>query len=131
VKLTEVEHLLATITSLDRQPFPDGAAGEWYRILGELEYRDALQAVVEHYGSGSGRLVSRIMPADVRSRALAIAEARARAARRALPAAPVRATPAVRDAALAAMRAIAQRGQERQAEREREWRNRQASVLAL
>jgi hypothetical protein len=91
----QVSELLLTISSIDRKPFPETAAGVWYEILRQIHYDDAKQAVHEHYtslgardGSGNARP---ILPADIRSRASAIAEVRARAAQRtALPAPRVR-----------------------------------------
>ena len=90
MKLHEVEGLLELIQSIDRKPFPLNAASAWLPILGDIAYRDAEQAVNDHYRSYGARDskgdVRAILPADIRGRAHALAEARARAAARtALP----------------------------------------------
>ena len=90
MKLHEVEGLLELIQSIDRKPFPLNAATAWLPILGDIAYRDAEQAVNDHYRSYGARdrhgEVRPILPADIRGRAHAVAEARARAsARTALP----------------------------------------------
>jgi hypothetical protein len=86
MNLDQVKELLSTISSIDRKPFPDNAAGVWYEILRELHYDDAKQAVHEHYtslGARDGRGDARpILPVDIRSRATAIAEVRDRARNR-------------------------------------------------
>jgi hypothetical protein len=90
MKMHEVETLLAEIQSIDRKPFPDGAAGTWFSILDGIEYTDARQAVHDHYtsfGARDSRGDARpILPVDIRSRAHALAELRERSSRPALPA---------------------------------------------
>lgn len=90
MRLDLVQELLTVISELDRTPFPEGAALSWMAILDGIDFEDARQAVLEHYGSlgarDAGGQVRRILPADVRHRARAIKEARDRATRRALPA---------------------------------------------
>lgn len=90
MKPNEVEELLALVQSIDRKPFPANAHIAWYPILRDIGYPDAVQAVNDHYRSYGSRDskgdVRPILPADIRGRAHAIAEARARAsARTALP----------------------------------------------
>jgi hypothetical protein len=89
MRLDLVQELLQTITALDRTPFPDGADMQWFQIMDGVDFADARQAIMEHYGSSSARdsrgKVRQILPHDVRSRARALAEHRLRAARRALP----------------------------------------------
>jgi hypothetical protein len=90
MKPHEVEELLLTIQSIDRKPFPPNAPMTWYEILRDVAYIDAKQAVHEHYtslGARDGRGdVRPILPVDIRSRASALAEHRARSmARNALP----------------------------------------------
>lgn len=88
MRLSLVQDLLQLITELDRAPFPEGAAVSWLPIMDGIDYNDARQAVLEHYASSTARdsrgRERRILPVDVRSRAIAIAENRMRAARRAL-----------------------------------------------
>lgn len=87
-----VQELLTLISELDRSPFPEGAALSWHALLDDIDFADAKQAVLEHYGSYGARdssgQVRRIIPADVRTKARGIKEARDRAVRRALPAGP-------------------------------------------
>jgi hypothetical protein len=87
-----VKELLDLIVSFDRSPFPDGAVDAWFLALDGVDYRDARQAVMEHYGSLGARdktgAVRRIVPADVRSRAAALREARERELNRHRPTLP-------------------------------------------
>jgi hypothetical protein len=90
MKFDQAKELLTLISSIDRKPFPEGAAGTWYEILQHVDFGDAKQAIHEHYTSLGARdsqgNARPVLPVDIRSRATAIAEARARAARRtALP----------------------------------------------
>ena len=86
MKMHEVETLLSEIQSIDRKPFPDGAAATWLSILDGVTYADARQAVHDHYtsfGARDGKGDARpILPVDIRSRAHALAEHRARVAQR-------------------------------------------------
>lgn len=88
MRLDLVQELLQLITSLDRTPFPEGADLQWFEVMEGIDYADARQAVIEHYGSSSARdgrgRARQILPHDVRSRARALAEQRQRAARRAI-----------------------------------------------
>jgi hypothetical protein len=116
MRLDLVSELLRTIAELDRAVFPEGAALSWQPIMDGIDYADALQAVREHYSSLGSRDASgnvrRVIPADVRSRARAIAESRLRAAQRALPVAPPHRpedrSPEVRAAVLAARQRVAE-----------------------
>lgn len=106
MNLAETAQLLTYIASMDRIPFPRGAETAWLDLLLDVEGRDARQAAQEHFARSDRS--RRLEPGDVRTRALAIREARLRSERRAIPYRPVEATPAVRDAALAAMRQTAE-----------------------
>jgi len=68
-----VEELLKLIVSFDRSPFPDGAVDAWFLALDGVDYRDARQAVMDHYGAYGARdsngAVRRCVPADIRTRA--------------------------------------------------------------
>lgn len=90
MKLELVTDLLTLITEYDRQAFPPGAHLAWHDVLDGIDYGDARQAIIDHYGSASSRdgsgNVRKIMPADVRTGARKIREHRERMARRALPA---------------------------------------------
>jgi len=87
-----VEELLKLIVSFDRSPFPDGAVDAWFLALDGVDYRDAHQAVLDHYGALGARdkhgAVRRCIPADIRTRSAALREQRERALLRQLPAAP-------------------------------------------
>ena len=90
MKPHETRELLELIQSIDRKPFPPNAPTIWYEIQIRVEYQDAKQAVHDHYTSFGARDgkgdVRPILPVDIRSRAAALAEHRARAAQRtALP----------------------------------------------
>lgn len=82
MKIELVEHLLELIVSFDRSPFPDNAADAWFLALDGVEFRDARQAVMDHYGALGARdktgAVRRIVPADIRSRAGALRDIRER-----------------------------------------------------
>lgn len=73
MKIELVEALLDLIVSFDRSPFPDGAADAWFLALDGVDYRDARQAVMDHYGSygarGKDGAVRRCVPADIKARA--------------------------------------------------------------
>jgi hypothetical protein len=116
MNLVETAELLTYIASMDRIPFPRGAEVAWHDLLEDVLAADAAQAAREHF-TRSDR-TRRLEPGDVRTRALAIREARLRSERRAIEHRPVVATPAVRDAALAAMRASARAALERYRELE-------------
>jgi hypothetical protein len=95
MRLDAIQDLLDLIVSYDRSPFGDGADRAWFAALDGVDYNDARQAVIEHYTSLGARDsrgdVRRVLPADVKSRALAIRDTRLRATARAraeLPAAP-------------------------------------------
>jgi hypothetical protein len=124
MKFDQAKELLTLISSIDRKPFPEGAAATWYEMLRTIDFEDAKRAIHEHYTSlgardGSGNARS-VLPADVKHRAKAIAEARARAAmRHALPAPTVRrgsvGRPAHVEAALAEARRAAAEASEKYA----------------
>jgi hypothetical protein len=90
MRLDLVQELLQLITAYDRSPFPDGADLQWLPIMDGVDYADARQAIMEHYGSSAARdgrgRVRQVLPHDVRSRAKALQEHRLRVARRALTA---------------------------------------------
>jgi hypothetical protein len=95
MRLDAIQDLLDLIVSYDRSPFGDRADQAWAAALDGVEYPDARQAVIEHYTSLGARdsrgEVRRVLPADVKSRALAIRDNRLRATARTraeLPAAP-------------------------------------------
>ncbi len=95
MKFDQAKELLTLISSIDRKPFPEGAAGTWFEILKGVDFNDAKRAIHEHYTSLGARdsqgNARPVLPVDIRSRATAIAEARARAAQRtALPAPYIR-----------------------------------------
>lgn len=127
MRLDLVSELLRTIAELDRAAFPEGAALSWQPIMDGIDFADALQAVREHYTSLGSRDASgnvrRVIPADVRSRAKAIAENRQRALRRALPQAPPHLPEDRSPEALAAVQAA----RERVAEAERRYREKVAA----
>lgn len=120
-----VKELLDLIVNFDRSPFPDGAVDAWFLALDGVDYRDARQAVLDHYGALGARdkngAVRRIVPADIRSRAAALRDARERELNRhrpKLPAGRVGSTgrPASVEAILAEARAkVARRETERAA----------------
>lgn len=122
MRFEQAKELLTLISSIDRRPFPEGAAGTWYEMLRDVLFADAKQAIHEHYtsngardGSGNARPV---LPVDVKSRAKAIAETRARAAQRtALPGPRQRLGSTGRPAHVEAELAAARRAAERAAER--------------
>jgi hypothetical protein len=125
MKFDQAKELLVLISDIDRRPFPEGAAAIWFEMLRTVHFEDAKQAIHEHYtslgardGSGNARPV---LPVDVKSRAKAIAEVRARASmRHALPEPAQRlgstGRPAHVEAELARARLIAARASEKYAE---------------
>lgn len=92
MRYEEIRDLLQLIVSMDRSPFPDNAARGWYEVLADVDFDDARQAVVDHYGSFGSRYsrgdIRRIVPADVKGRAAAIREARSRERTRNAPRLP-------------------------------------------
>lgn len=106
MNLVETEQLLTYIAAMDRIPFPRGAEIAWQELLADVLAEDARQACREHFARSDR--TRRLEPGDVRARAIAIRDTRARSQRRALGYREVEATPAVRDAALAEMRAAAE-----------------------
>lgn len=82
MKIELVEHLLDLIVSFDRSPFPDGAVDAWFLALDGVDYRDARQAVMDHYGALGARdkngAVRRCIPADIKARAGALRDVRER-----------------------------------------------------
>lgn len=92
MKIELVEHLLDLIVSFDRSPFPDGAVDAWFLALDGVDYRDARQAVLDHYGSLGARdktgAVRRVVPSDVKSRAGALRDIRERELLRSAPRLP-------------------------------------------
>ena len=92
MKIELVEHLLDLIVSFDRSPFPDGAVDAWFLALDGVDYRDARQAVLDHYGALGARdktgAVRRCIPADIKSRAGALRDIRQRELNRAAPRLP-------------------------------------------
>lgn len=70
-----VQHMLRFIEAADRRPFPDGAADVWAALLESVDADDAMTAVHEHFRlNDKGTL----MPAAIRTRAIALADARKR-----------------------------------------------------
>ena len=65
-------HLLALITAFDRRTTGEADVEAWHLIVADLEPDDCMQAVREHYMTETRWL----MPADVRTRALAAARRR-------------------------------------------------------
>lgn len=88
----EVTDLLTLIEGLERRTFPLGAHNAWLTIMADVEYRDAAQAVVEHFDTPEP-LHAAVQPGPIKRRAKVIAEVRQRAMRRAIEPAPVRAEP--------------------------------------
>lgn len=87
-----VEELLNLIVSFDRSPFPDGAVDAWFLALDGVDYRDARQAVLDHYGALGARdktgAVRRCIPHDIRSQAAKLRDARMRELNRNAPRLP-------------------------------------------
>lgn len=94
MRLDLVQELLNLIGDLERTAPPEGAAVSWLPILDGVDFEDARQAILAHYGSSAARdrkgEMRRILPHDVRSGALYFRDRRLLAARRALPRPPVR-----------------------------------------
>jgi hypothetical protein len=92
MKIELVEHLLDLIVSFDRSPFPHAAVDAWFLALDGVDYRDARQAVLDHYGALGARdstgAVRRCIPADIRARAGAIRDNRMRELNRNAPKLP-------------------------------------------
>lgn len=88
----EVAELLALIEGFERRAFPQGATDAWLTIMAHVDYRDAAQAVVEHFDSPEP-LVGAVQPGPIKRRALVIAETRERRERRAIAAPSARAEP--------------------------------------
>jgi hypothetical protein len=114
MRIEMIEQLLDLIVSFDRTPFPDGAADGWFLALQGVEYRDARQAVMDHYGALGARdksgAVRKCIPADIKARASALRDIRMREVNRNAPKLPgprVGSTgrPAAVEAELAAARA--------------------------
>jgi len=87
-----VEDLLKLIVSFDRSPFPDGAVDAWFLALDGVDYRDAQQAVMDHYGALGARdktgAVRRCIPHDIKSQAAKLRDARIRELNRSAPRLP-------------------------------------------
>lgn len=92
MRIEMIEQLLDLIVSFDRTPFPDGAADGWFLALDGVEYRDARQAVMDHYGALGARdktgAVRRCIPADIKARAGALRDIRMREVNRNAPRLP-------------------------------------------
>lgn len=83
MNITEVKALLVLIESYDRSPFRPEAVDLWFEALRTVEHEDAEKAVHGIFRT-SGRTekgdIRRLLPADVRRPAEAIAESRYRRA---------------------------------------------------
>lgn len=116
MRLEQVREILDMVVSYDRTPFPEPstAVAAWYPVLNGIEFRDAEQAVIEHYSTLGARdsrgEVRRALPVDIKNRAVAIRDARERELNRARPKLPAgrvgsRDRPAEVEALLASARA--------------------------
>jgi hypothetical protein len=81
MRQSETQTVLDEIAGFDGRTFTDQALASWHSVLQSYRLADALQAVREHYSTNT----TRIMPAEVRSRCIHLADIRANAERRALP----------------------------------------------
>ena len=70
----ECAALLAQMAQYDYRDVDDAITVAWMRLIGDLNYADAQQAVLDHYGECRERM----MPADVISRVRAIRAERLR-----------------------------------------------------
>jgi hypothetical protein len=82
VRQSETQTILDEIAGFDGRTFPSTALAAWHSVLGPYPLADALQAVREHYSTNT----TRVTVAEVRSRCSHLADIRAAAERRALPA---------------------------------------------
>lgn len=82
MRQTEMQTLLDEIAGFDGRTFAEGAVKSWHSVLAPYPLDDAVRAVQEHYSTNT----TRIMPAEVRSRCSHLADMRAAAEKRALPA---------------------------------------------
>ena len=64
----ETVDLLTVAAAFDQRTVGEGDAAAWHAVLGDLNFADAKQAVLGHYTDTR----ERVMPADIRSRVLAI-----------------------------------------------------------
>jgi len=62
--LSEICDLLSVIGAFDRRALGDADGHSWHAAIGDLNYEDARQAVIDHYGESA----EWIMPAHVRQR---------------------------------------------------------------
>lgn len=64
----ETVDLLTVAAAFDQRTVGEGDAMAWHAVLGDLNFADAKQAVLGHYADTR----ERVMPADIRTRVLAI-----------------------------------------------------------
>lgn len=62
MKKSETARLMAVISAVDGREINELSVEAWSRLLGDVDYLDALEAVQEHYRTESRR----IWPADIR-----------------------------------------------------------------
>jgi hypothetical protein len=82
MRASDVRDLLGVVSGFDGRQVNEAAVTSWHSILNTYPLDDALRAVREHYASNE----TRVMPAHIRSRCQHLADIRANAERRALPA---------------------------------------------
>lgn len=68
----QIVDLLTVAAAFDQRTVGEGDAMAWHSVLGDLNFTDAKQAVLGHYADTR----ERVMPADIRSRVLAIRDRR-------------------------------------------------------
>ena len=84
MRASDVRELLGVVSGFDGRQVNEAAVTSWHSILNQYPLDDALRAVREHYATNE----TRVMPAHIRSRCIHLADVRANAERRALPAPP-------------------------------------------
>jgi hypothetical protein len=82
MRASDVRELLGVVSGFDGRQVNEAAVTSWHSILNQYPLDDALRAVREHYATNE----TRVMPAHIRSRCIHLADVRASAERRALPA---------------------------------------------
>jgi hypothetical protein len=71
----EVRDLLTLIEGFERRTFPASAVDAWLSIMAPVEYRDALQAVRDHFDAAEP-IRDPVQPGPIKRRAKLIAELR-------------------------------------------------------
>lgn len=100
MRANEIKTVLDAISGYDGRTWTPAAAEAWAAVIGKYPLADAVQAVQEHYATNE----KRIMPVNIRSRCIQLADVRANAEKRALGPAPA---PQVTEAGRQARREIA------------------------